>query len=358
MIVNLLLLLVPVSLVLQHVLHAPPVWVFVVGLVAIVPLAEWIRRATENLAHRAGSEIGGLVNVTFGNMAELIIALFILRAGNTDVVKAQITGSIIGNALLGLGLAIVVGGWKRHSQTFPRERAGLQSSLLILSVIALLVPALFDVTERGLNQTAVERGRLDENLSLGVAVVLIVMYVANIVYTLVTHRGVFSREDEPEDMHAAEAWPVWKSIAVLLGTTALIAVEAELVSGALEETSSALGLSPFFLGVTVLAVVGNAAEYVSAVYFARRDRMGLVFTITVGATVQVALLTAPVLVIVSYFMGHPMNLVFQNPIELIAIAAVAFAVNAIAHDGETTWFEGLLLLAVYVILGMAFYLVR
>jgi Ca2+:H+ antiporter len=139
---------------------------------------------------------------------------------------------------------------------------------------------------------------------------------------------------------------------------ALIAVEAELVSGALEATSTSLGLSQFFLGVTVLAVVGNAAEYVSAVYFARRDRMGLVFTITVGATVQVALLTAPVLVIVSYFMGHPMNLVFENPIELIAIAAVAFAVNAIAHDGETTWFEGLLLLAVYVILGMAFYFVR
>lgn len=357
MIVNLLLLLVPFSVVLHYVMHAPPVWVFLVGLVAIVPLAEWIRRATENLAQRAGAEIGGLVNVTFGNMAELIIALFILAEGATEVVKAQITGSLIGNALLGLGLAIVVGGWRRAVSSHPRERAGLQSSLLILSVIALLVPALFDFTERGLNQTAVERTRLDESLSLGVSVVLIIMYIANIVYTLVTHRGIFSRDEEDEEEHG-EAWPVWKSIAVLLGATALIALEAELVSGALEETSTALGLSPFFLGVTVLAVVGNAAEYVSAVYFARRDRMGLVFTITVGATVQVALLTAPVLVIVSYFMGHPMNLVFQNPIELIAIAAVAFAVNAIAHDGETTWFEGLLLLAVYVILGMAFFLVR
>jgi len=358
MIVNLLLLLIPLSVVLEYVLHVSPVWVFAASVLAIVPLAEWIRRATENLAVRAGSEIGGLVNVTFGNMAELIIALFILRGGATDVVKAQITGSIIGNALLGLGLAILVGGWKRHTQTFPRERAGLQSSLLILSVIALLVPALFDFTERGLNQTLGERSRLDEQLSLGVSVVLIVMYIANIVYTLVTHKGVFSREDEEDASHGEGVWPMWKSIAVLLGATALIALEAELVSGALEATSSTLGLSPFFLGVTVLAVVGNAAEYVSAVYFARRDRMGLVFTITVGATVQVALLTAPILVIVSYFMGHPMNLVFQNPIELIAIAAVAFAVNAIAHDGETTWFEGLLLLAVYVILGMAFYLVR
>jgi Ca2+:H+ antiporter len=357
MIVNLLLLLVPLSVLLEYVLHAPPVWIFVASLVAIVPLAEWIRRATENLAVRAGSEIGGLVNVTFGNMAELIIALFILRGGAVDVVKAQITGSLIGNALLGLGLAIVVGGWKKQSQTFPPERAGLQASLLILSVIALLVPALFDFTERGLNQSAIERSRLDEELSLGVSVVLIIMYVANIAYTLFTHKSVFSREDD-DASHTEGAWSLAKSIGVLLGATAFIALEAELVSGALEETSSTLGLSPFFLGVTVLAVVGNAAEYVSAVYFARRDKMGLVFTITVGATVQVALLTAPILVIASYFMGNPMNLVFRNPIELIAIAAVAFAVNAIAHDGETTWFEGLLLLAGYVILGMAFYLVR
>ena len=357
MFVNLLLLLIPLSVALEYVVHAPPAVVFIVGLFAIIPLAEWIRRATEHLAVRAGSEIGGLVNVTFGNMAELIIALFILHAGATEVVKAQITGSIIGNALLGLGLAIVVGGWNRHSQKFPRERAGLQSSLLIFSVIALLVPALYDLTERGLNQPDSTRSILDEHLSLGVSVVLIIVYFANIVYSLVTHRTVFSREEEADEMHG-EAWPLWKSVGILLGATVFIAVEAELVSGALEETSRSLGLSPFFLGVTLLAVVGNAAEYVSAVYFARRDRMGLTFTITVGATVQVALLTAPVLVIVSYFMGHPMNLVFQNPIELIAIAAVAFGVNAIAHDGETTWFEGTLLLAVYAILGTAFYLVR
>jgi Ca2+:H+ antiporter len=225
---------------------------------------------------------------------------------------------------------------------------------MILSVIALLVPALFDMTERQI-RSAPTTGRLDEQLSLCVSVVLLLAYAANLVYTLVTHRDIFAG-DEPDE--GGDRWPLWRSLLVLAATTAAVALEAELVSGALEATSESLGLSPFFLGVTVLAVVGNAAEYVSAVYFARRDRMGLVFTITVGATVQVALLTAPVLVIISYFMGHPMNLVFQNPIELIAIAAVAFGVNAIAHDGETTWFEGLLLLAVYVILGMAFFLVR
>src|SRR5512133_829881 len=211
MIVNLLLLLVPLSALLEYVFHAPAVWVFIVGILAIIPLAEWIRRATEHLAVRAGSEIGGLVNVTFGNMAELIIALFILRGGATEVVKAQITGSIIGNALLGLGLAIVVGGWRRHTQTFPRERAGLQSSLLILSVIALIVPALFDYTERGLNQAAAERSRLDELLTLGVSVVLIVMYLANIADTLFTHQNVFTREEDAGAM-PGEPWRMWESI--------------------------------------------------------------------------------------------------------------------------------------------------
>ncbi len=169
-----------------------------------------------------------------------------------------------------------------------------------------------------------------------------------------THRDVFAFE-EPEAN--AKAWPVWVSIGVLVLGTALTAWEAELVSGALDQTATQLGMSTFFLGVFVLAVVGNAAEYVAAIYFARRDRMGLVISITVGSTIQVALLVAPILVIVSHFMGHPMNLVFDNPLELIAIAAVSFAVNAIAEDGETTWFEGVLLLAVYVVLGMAFFFV-
>lgn len=353
MIFSWLLLLVPLALALHYLLHVGPLWTFICAVVAIVPLAEWIRRATEQLAHRAGSAIGGLLNVTFGNTAELILALFVLSTGETSVVKGQITGSIIGNSLLGLGLAIIAGSWGRERQTFKRERGGLLSSLLILVTIALLVPALFDYTERGLYSKA-DVGALDEKLSLGVAVVLIAVYFANLLYTLVTHRDVFAFE-EPEAN--AKAWPVWVSIGVLVLGTALTAWEAELVSGALDQTATQLGMSTFFLGVFVLAVVGNAAEYVAAIYFARRDRMGLVISITVGSTIQVALLVAPILVIVSHFMGHPMNLVFDNPLELIAIAAVSFAVNAIAEDGETTWFEGVLLLAVYVVLGMAFFFV-
>jgi Ca2+:H+ antiporter len=199
----------------------------------------------------------------------------------------------------------------------------------------------------------------DEWLSLGVAVVLILVYVGNLMYTLVSHRDVFAQAPEPGDgaQDHGKAWPLSRSLLVLAGATALTAVEAELVSSTVDSAATKLGVTPFFLGVIVLAIVGNAAEYVSAIYFARRGRMGLVMSITVGSTIQVALLVAPLLVIVSYLLGHPMNLVFGNPIELIAVAATAFIVNSIAQDGEVTWFEGVLLLAVYALFALAFYLV-
>ena len=355
MIWNVLLAFIPLSLALKYGFHTGPMWVFLTAIVGIVPLAEWIRRATEQMARIAGPAIGGLLNVTFGNVAELILALFVLAAGQADVVKGQITGSIIGNSLLGLGLAIVVGSWNRESQTFKRERAGNLSSLLILATIGLLLPALFSYTEHRL-ASAPEAHLLDERLSLGVSIVLIVVYIANLVYTLVTHRDIFALPDEDDDENG-EKWSKAKALGVLVGGTVLVAVQAEMVSGALAATAQGLGLSAFFLGVIVLAIIGNAAEYVSAIYFARKNQMGLVFTITVGSSIQVALFVAPLLVIISHFTAHPMNLVFSNPLELIAIAGVAFGVNSIAQDGETTWFEGVLLLAVYIILGLAFFYV-
>jgi Ca2+:H+ antiporter len=215
-----------------------------------------------------------------------------------------------------------------------------------------MVPALFNYTERGIFASP-QASELDEKLSLSVSVVLILIYIANLIHTLVTHKNVFAAEDE--EPAKGEHWPIWKALGVLLGGTVLIAVEAELVSGALEGTATRLGLSTFFLGIVVLAIVGNAAEYISAVYFARQDRMSLVLGITLGSTIQIALLVAPVLVLASFFLGHPMNLVFSNPLELIAVAGVAFAVNAIAHDGETNWFEGVLLLGVYILLVLAFF---
>jgi Ca2+:H+ antiporter len=354
MIFTYLLALVPISLVLEF-MHAPPLWVFFTSALAIIPLAEWMRRGTEHIATRAGSAIGGLLSVTFGNAAELILAIFVLSTGNTHVVKATITGSIVGNSPLGLGLAIVAGSWGRAKQTFPRERAGLLASLLIISVIALLLPALFDYTERGI-MASPNAGSLDQNLSLGVAIVLILVYVANLIYTLVTHSDVFAGHEEEEE-GSEKAWSMKKSLLVLVLATVGVALEAEMVSGALEATASMLGLTEFFLGLIVLPLVGNAAEYFSAIYFARKDKMDLVVSIAVGASIQVALLTAPLLVLVSYLLGHPMDLVFANPLELIAIAGVAFTVNSIAQDGETTWFEGVLLIAVYALFGLAFFFV-
>lgn len=351
-----LLLLVPLSALLAATVSPQSPLTFLAATIAVVPLAEWIRRATEHLAARAGSAIGGLLNVSFGNIAELILALFVLSEGKGEVVKAQITGAIIGNSLLGLGLAIVVGSIGRPRQTFNRAHAGQLSSLLVLSTIGLLLPALFDYTMRG--HTAGRRLVSDEHLSLAVSVVLIVVYIANLIYTMVTHRDVFAFDEG--DAHPgtrAETWPVGKAMAVLAGATIATAFEAELISSGLASTAAQVGLSEFFLGIILLAVIGNAAEYVSAMYFAREDRIGLAVSITVGSTIQIALLVAPLLVIVSALIGHPMDLVFTSPLELVAITAVVFAVSAIAQDGETTWFEGVLLLATYALFSLAFYFV-
>jgi Ca2+:H+ antiporter len=351
-----LLLLVPLSAASAAFFSAESVVTFIAATVAIIPLAEWIRRGTEHLAERAGPAIGGLLNVSFGNTAELILALFVLAAGKADVVKAQLTGAIIGNALLGLGLSIVVGSIGREKQTFNRAHAGQLASLLVLATIGLTLPALFDYTVRGDAQS--DRLIRDEHLSLAVSAVLIFVYIANLVYTLLTHRGVFAyAEDDARDMEHHEPWPIWKAVTILAAATMVTAYEAEMVSGALESTASQLGLSEFFLGIILLAVIGNAAEYVSAMYFARKNQMGLAVSITVGSTIQIALLAAPLLVIVSALMGTPMDLVFSSPLELVAIGAVVFAVNAIAHDGETTWFEGVLLLATYLLFALAFYFV-
>jgi Ca2+:H+ antiporter len=351
------LALVPLSLALDY-FEAPSTLVFISAAAAIIPLADWIRRGTEQLARIAGPAIGGLLNITFGNVAELILALFVLRTGNVTVVKATITGSIVSNSLLGLGLAILVGSWGREKQVFNRGRAGLLASLLILSLIALLLPALFDYTERSIRGVA-GAGALDEKLSLGVAAVLIVVYASNLLYTLVTHRNVFGPEEQAE--HGKDSpgtWSLWQGLSVLAAATVAVAFEAELISGALEATSRTLGLTEFFLGIMVLPLIGNAAEYFAAVYFARQDRMDLVMTIAVGSTIQIALFTAPVLVLVSWLIGTPMDLVFSNPLELVAVAGVTFAVNAIAQDGETNWLEGVLLLAVYVLLGLTFFFMR
>ncbi len=349
-----LLVVVPLPPLLHAAFHASPAAVFLVGAAAIAVLADWMRRATEQLAEHVGPTVGGLVNVSFGSLAELILALFVLATGDQQVVRAQITGSIIGTSLLGLGIAVVVGGATRPTQHFKRERAGQLTTLLVIVLIALLLPAVFDIT----NRTLAHSSRLalsDEELSLGVAAVLLGLYAANLVYTLVTHRDVFAAP-EPRGVEEAESpWPLWVALGAMVVLTMAIAGEAELVSDALEATASGLGLSRVFLGVIVLALVGTASDLIAAAVFARQDKMGLVMSICIGSAIQVALVVAPALVLASALLGHPMTLVFANPLDLFAIAGTALIVNAIAGDGETTWFEGVLLIGVYLLFALAFF---
>ncbi|MEO8835542.1 MAG: calcium/proton exchanger [Caldimonas sp.] len=353
-----LLLVVPLAPALRYLTQIGSIWIFVAGAAAIGVLADWVRRATEQLAAKTNPAIGGLLNVSFGSLAEVVLAFFVLATGNVAVVRAQITGSILGTSLLGLGLAIVVGSIGRTQQLFNRDKAGQLASLFILVVIALLLPAVFDFAGRQLAPGA-DQAATDEHLSLGVSVVMILLYAANLVYTLVTHRNVFA-SDEARDKSGGESadepgWTTWAALAVLVAATLVIALEADLVSGALAETASALGLSTVFVGVIALALVGTASDLFAASWFARQGKMGLVLNICVGSAIQVALVVAPLLVIGSWLMGRPMSLVFHNPIALFAIASTAFIVNAISTDGETTWFEGVLLIGVYVLLGLAFF---
>lgn len=353
MIALILLVVVPLSAALRFIWNAPPLSLFATAAVGVMVLAYHISDATEAIAEKAGPAIGGLLNVSFGSIAELVLAIFVLADGQAGVVRAQVTGSIIGTGLLGLGVAIMAGGFARERQTFNRERAGLLSSLLIVVLIALLLPAIFDGVLRQ-HPNGRDIASSDEALSLGVSAVLLTLYVGNLVYTLVTHRDVFSRDADGSS--GSGKGSLWRPLAVLIGGTIALAFEAELVSGTLEATARDVGLSPLFLGVVVLALVGTSADLFAAALFARRDRMGLVMDICIGSAIQMALVVAPVLVVASYLMSKPMTLVFGNPLDLFAIGATALIVNAVAGDGETTWFEGLLLVGVYVLLAMAFFL--
>ncbi|KQP80284.1 calcium/proton exchanger [Methylobacterium sp. Leaf117] len=350
MVFKLLLVLIPASAVLKYLIGASPLLVFGSSALAVAVLAEWVRRATDQLADRVGPALGGLLTVSFGSIAELVLALFVLLRGEAEVVQAQIAGSIMGTSLFGLGLAIIVGGATRERQRFSAERAGLLSTLLILVVIALLLPAVFDLSGR-MSDRAVTLSITDEELSLGVSVVLILLYLANLGFTLVTHRDVFAKDKDGEKAD----WSLPFALMVLVGATVAIAFESEMLAGTVSQAAGSLHLSPMFLGVIVLALVGTAGDLFAASWFAHEDKMGLVFNICIGSAVQVALVLAPLLVIISWALGHPMTLVFSNPLHLFAIASTAFIVNGVARDGETTWFEGLLLVGVYILFGLAFF---
>jgi Ca2+:H+ antiporter len=347
---------IPIAIALE-LAHAGAVVTFFASALGVIPTAALMGRATEELAVRSGPGIGGLLNVTFGNAPELIIALFALGAGLHEVVKASIIGSILGNTLLVLGAAMFVGGWKRDRQHFDRTAASAQSSMLLLAAAALVMPAIYELIDgRGLPQPGAERVNYDstvEGLSAAVAGVLMFSYVAGLWFSLKTHRDLFNPVHEADD-DAGEPWTVRKSVIALALAGVAVGGMSEILVDSISEAASTLGLSEFFVGVIVVAIVGNAAEHWVAVLVAMKDKMDLAVNIAIGSSAQIALFVAPVLVFASFVLGpHPMALVF-NGFELGGILLAIIIANHVTNEGESTWYEGLQLLSVYVVLGIAF----
>ena len=338
--------------------HASASLIFFVAALGIVPTAALMGLATEELAARSGPGIGGLLNVTFGNAPELIIALFALAEGLQEVVKASIVGSIIGNVLLVLGASMLFGGLRRDKQVFSPTAAGVQATMLFLAAGALVMPAIFELVEgKGLPSPTAEivnYGSTVEDLSLAVAVVLIGTYVAGLWFSLRTHRDLFNppyAEEEEEGF----GWSVRRSVLMLLIAGIAVGAMSEILVGSISEASESIGLSEFFIGVIVVAIVGNAAEHWVAVLVAVKNKMDLAVNIAIGSGAQIALFVAPALVIASFFIGAgPMALVF-NGFELGALLLAILAAQVVTHDGESNWFEGVQLLALYAILAIAFF---
>jgi Ca2+:H+ antiporter len=350
---------IPLAILLE-VLHAGATAVFLTAALGVIPTAAMMGRSTEELAARSGPGVGGFLNVTFGNAPELIIALFALAQGLQEVVKASIVGSILGNMLLVMGVAMLAGGLGRERQRFDRTAANVQSGMLLLAAVALVMPAIFElVAGAGLphptDQALDFPGDL-EKLSIGVAVVLLATYAGGLVFSLRTHRDLFNPPHLAED-HVDPPWSVRRAVTMLAVAGVAVGVMSEILVGSITEASENLGLSPFFVGIIVVAIVGNAAEHWVAVYFAMRDKLDLTVNIAIGSSAQIALFVAPVLVLVSFLVGpFPMALVF-NGFEIGAIFLAILVANQVTQEGESTWFEGLQLLATYAVLGLIFYFV-
>ena len=350
-----LLLAVPIAFAVRYVpVLKDDTVLFIVSGIAIIPLAGWMGRATEQLASRAGYGLGGLLNATFGNAAELIIALIALSKDLTDVVKASLTGSIIGNTLLVLGGSILAGGLKYPSQTFRKRAARVASTSLVLAAIGLIIPSIFH--HAAARQPGGWSLQAEQNLSLAIAIVLFVTYLLWLAFMLVTHKELFAGQPAEHD-HDLEsddvAWRVWTSITVLLVSTIVIAVISEFLVSSVESTTRSLGLTEVFVGVIIFAIIGNAAEHSTAVTAALNNKMDLTLNIAIGSSLQIALFVTPVLVFASYLFKQPMSLEFSVP-EIVAVALAVWIVAAICSSGETNWLEGVQLLSVYVILGILF----
>ncbi len=337
-----LLIFIPIALFLEFT-HGEPIAIFACSAMAILPLAGLIGHATEDLAARSGPQIGGLLNATFGNVTEMIIAIFLILEGELMVVKASIIGSIIGNVLLVLGLAFLLGGWKREEQTFNRASAGVHSTSLVIAVVALLMPALFALSPEATNFR-------EEAVSIGVAIVLITVYAAALFFSLKTHKNFF----RSDIVHGEPKWTLKRAIGMLSGATVLVALMSEFLVGALEPTVEQLGVSKLFVGLIVVPIVGNAAEHSSAIFLAMKNQMDVSIEIAIGSSTQIALFVAPMLVLISLMVGHPMDFIFSG-FEIAAVAFSAAILGFIALDGRSNWLEGLQLVAVYIIMAISFF---
>jgi len=350
---------IPIAIALE-LAHAEATVIFACSAAGVIPTAALMGQATEQLAMRSGPGIGGFLNVTFGNAPEIIIALFALHEGLQEVVKASLVGSILGNILLVMGAAMLIGGRKRERQTFDRTAAGVQSLMLMLAATALAMPAIFQLVAGGglpgPEEKAVNFGGDIERLSIAVSIVLLITYAFGLLFSLKTHKDLFNPEHSGDE-HEGEPWSVRRAVLMLAGAGIAVGVMSEILVGSITEASETIGLSPFFVGVIVVAIVGNAAEHWVAIYFAARDKMDLAVNIAIGSSAQIALFAAPLLVLISLFLGpFPMSLVF-NGLELGAIFLAILIAQAVTHEGESTWFEGFQLLSVYVVLGLTFYFV-
>jgi Ca2+:H+ antiporter len=347
-VLDIMLAFVPAAIILHYAADISPLLMFTLSALGIIPLAGALGQATDELCACVGPRAGGLINATMGNATELIISFFALRAGHIEIVKASISGSIIGNVLLVLGMSVLAGGIGRERQQFSRSHANMNSTMLFIAVVALIMPAVYDLAVFGRLQ--VEAPRV-EQLSLWTCGVLIIVYLLSLLFTF---GGLTSRPESPA-AHGPKPSLTRPLIALVIATV-LVGLLSEILVGEIEAAKKMLHISDLFMGVIIIAVIGNAAEHATAVVMARRNQMELALSIAIGSSAQVALLVAPILVFIAWAIGHPMSLVF-TPLEIAGIGLAVLTVDMIASDGETTWFEGVQLLAVYAILAVAFYFV-
>jgi Ca2+:H+ antiporter len=357
-ILYLLLIFAPISFVLNQI-HSNTILLFLISIISLIPLAKLIGDSTEHLASYYGSTTGSLLNVTFGNAAEIIIGIIAINAGLIDLVKATIIGAILGNIMLIFGLSLVVGGLRHKEQVFNRENAGLQSSMIFLSIIGLAIPTLLSVT--AFESDPVSGEMKIQLLSDSLAVLLVAVYAAGIIFTFVTHKHLFTssvntKENDNAHPISLAQWSKKKSFLILGISMIGVVVVSEILVGSVEETGKGLGFGELFVGAVIVGIVGNAAEHSSAILLARRGKIDLSIGIAAGSGTQIALFVVPILVFAGIALGRPFTLVFTL-YELVTVFLAAIILNLIAHDGKSNWFEGIMLTAVYVIIALGFYFI-